>query len=181
MKNYNTGNNGYNFLYSTATERFQVGIELLIAGKIARHILHIKSISKRLLLVTIDCNPKITIICAYTPREEASASNKDTFYNNLTDCLRDILLHNFIVLMGDLNARVESSNTHLKAVERYTYHQLSNDNGNRLKDLCEANNMSIATTRKPHPNRHKWSCQHPNGNKAQLDHAILRRKWISSH
>ena len=61
----------------------------MIAEKIPRHILHIKSISKRLLLVTINCNPKITIICAYTPTEEASASNKDTFYNNLTDCLLD--------------------------------------------------------------------------------------------
>ena len=166
----------YNIVYCTAAERFQGGIGLLIAEKIARHILHIKSISKRLLLVTINCSPKITIICAYTPTEEASASNKDTFYNNLTDCLLDITLHNFIVLMGDLNARVDSSNTHLKAVGRYTYHQLSNDNGNRLIDLCEANNMSIATTRKPHPNRHKWSWQCPNGNKAQLDHVILRRK-----
>ena len=92
-----------------------------------------------------------------------------TFYNNLTDCLRDIPLHNFIVLMGDL-ARVESSDQHLKAVGRQAYHQVSNDNGNRLKGLCEANNMFLAATRKPYPNRHKWSSQHPNGNKAQLNH-----------
>ena len=93
-----------------------------------------------------------------------------TFYNNLTDCLRDIPLHNFIVLMGDLNARVESSDTHLKAVGRYAYHQVSNDNGNRLIGLCEANNVFLAAIRKPYPNRHKWSSQHPNGNKAQLNH-----------
>ena len=40
--------------------------------------------------------------------------------------------------------------------------------------------MCIATTRKPHPNRHKWSRQHPNGNKVQLDYVILTRKWINS-
>ena len=40
--------------------------------------------------------------------------------------------------------------------------------------------MCIATTRKPHPDRYKWNWQHPNGNKAQSDHAILRGKWISS-
>ena len=40
--------------------------------------------------------------------------------------------------------------------------------------------MCIAATRKPHPDRHKWSWQHPNGNKAQLDNAILRGKWIST-
>ena len=29
--------------------------------------------------------------------------------------------------MGDLNARIGSSDTHLKAVGRYTYHQVFND------------------------------------------------------
>ena len=40
--------------------------------------------------------------------------------------------------------------------------------------------MCITTTRKPHPGRNKWSWQHPNGNKAQLEHVILRGKRISS-
>ena len=71
--------------------------------------------------------------------------------------------------MGDINARVESSDKHLRAVGSYAYYQVSNDNGNRIIDLCEANNMCFGTTRKPHPNRHKWTLQHPNGSKAQLD------------
>ena len=66
---------GYNFVCSTAIERSQEGTGLL---EIARHILYIKSISNRLLLVTINCNPKITIICAYATTEEASASEKAT-------------------------------------------------------------------------------------------------------
>ena len=92
---------------------------MLIAEKTTRHILHIKSTSNRVLIVTIDYNPKITIICTYAPTEEAPVGEKDTFYDNLTDCLCDISLHNFIVLMGDLSARVGSSDTHLKAVGRY--------------------------------------------------------------
>ena len=172
--------NGYHFIYSTATERSQGGIGILITDKIAKNILHIKSISNRILLVTINCNPKITILCTYAPTEEASTIDKDTFYNNLTDCIRDIPLHNFVVLMGDINARIGPSNTHIKTVGRYPYHKETNDNGSRLIGLCEANNMCIATTRKPPPDRHKWSWQHPNGNKAQLDHVILRGKWINS-
>ena len=110
-----------------------------------------------MLLVTINCNPKITIFCTYAPTEEASATDKDTFYNNLTDCIQDVPLHNFVVLMGDLNARIGPSNAHLKTIGRHPYHKETNDNGNRLIDLCEANNMCIATTRKPHLDRHKWS------------------------
>ena len=78
--------------------------------------------------------------------------------------------------MGDLNAIIEPSNTHIKTVGRYPCHKETNGNGSRLIDLCEANNMCIATTRKPHPDRRKWSWQHQNGNKAQSDHVILRGK-----
>ena len=100
--------------------------------------------------------------------------------NNLTDCIRKVPLHNFVVLLGDLNARKGPSIAHLKTIGRYPYHEETNDNGNRLFDLCEANNMCIATTRKLHPGRHKWSWQHPNGNKARPDHVILGGKWINS-
>ena len=82
--------------------------------------------------------------------------------------------------MGDLIARIGPSNAHLETIGRHPYHKETNDNGNRLIDLCEANNMCIVTTRKSHPDRHKWSWQHPNGSKAQLDHVILRGKWINS-
>ena len=82
--------------------------------------------------------------------------------------------------MGDFNARIGSSDSHLKVVGKHAYHQETNNNGARLIHLCEANNMCIATTRKPHPNRHKWSWQQPNGNKAQKNHILLKGKWINS-
>ena len=132
--------NGYHFIYSTATKRSQGGVGLLITHKTAKNILHVQSISNRILLDTINCNPKITIICTYAPTEEASATDKDTFYNNLTDCIRDVPLHNFVVVMGELNARIGPSNANLKTIGRHPYHKETNDNGNRLIDLCEANN-----------------------------------------
>ena len=94
-------------MYSTATERSQGVIGLLITDKVTKNILHIKNISNRILLHTINCNPKIKIICTQAPTEEASATDKGTFYNNCTDCIRDVPLHNFVVLMGDLNATIK--------------------------------------------------------------------------
>ena len=57
--------------------------------------------------------------------------------------------------MGDLNSRIASSNTYLKAVGRYTYGQVSSNNAKRLIDILEANITCIGTTRDPHPNRPK--------------------------
>ena len=102
------------------------------------------------------------MICTYAPTEEASTTDKDTFYNNLTDWTREVPLHNFVVLLGDLNARIGPSNAHLKTIGRYPYPKETNGNGNRLINLCEANNMCITTTRKLHPGRHKRSWQHSN-------------------
>ena len=48
--------------------------------------------------------------------------------------------------MGDLNARVGASDTNLRAAGRHLYDQVSNDDGKTLIDLCEADNMCIATT-----------------------------------
>ena len=48
--------NGYHFIYSTVTERSQGGIGILVTDKIAKNILHIKSISNEyylLLLIVI--------------------------------------------------------------------------------------------------------------------------------
>ena len=115
--------NGYYFIYRTVTEGSQGEISLLITDKSAKKILHIKNISNQILLVTINCNLKITIICIYASTEEASATDKDTFYNNLTDCIRDVPLHNFVVLLSDLNVRIGPSNAHLKIIGRYPYHR----------------------------------------------------------
>ena len=77
--------------------------------------MHIKNISNRVLLVTI--NRKITIIRTYAPTEEGSATDRETFYNSLTDCIREVPLHNLVVLLGDLNARIGPSNHILRPLE----------------------------------------------------------------
>ena len=45
--------NGYHFIYSTATKRSPGGVGLLITHKIAKNILHVTSISNRILLIVI--------------------------------------------------------------------------------------------------------------------------------
>ena len=122
---------------------------------IINHFYKWKNKSNQILLVTIDCNPKITIICTYAPAEQASTPDKDTFYNNLTGCICDVPFDNFKILLGDFNARIGPSNAHLKTIGRYPCNKETNGNGNRLTDLCEANNICITTTRKQDPNRHK--------------------------
>ena len=96
---------------------------MLTAEKIARHLLHVKCTSNRPLQATIACSAKVTIICS---TEEASS----------TDRIFSTTSHSpwhstsqFILLMGDHNGRIWSSGAHPKSTRRYTYHQVTSDNG----------------------------------------------------
>ena len=122
------------------------------------------------------------MISAYAPTENADNDEKEHFYSDLSNYLQSRPLHNLVVTLGDFNARIgrDAMNYHSKVIGKYAYHQESNDNGNRLIDFCESTNMNLATTRQPHPNRHQWTWKHPNGHKAQLDHVLIRGKWINS-
>jgi len=77
----------------------------------------------------------------------------------------------------------ESDKTHIcspRVVGRYTYHLATNDNDRRLVDLCEFNNLQPARLKRPQPIKRQWAWEHTEGNKSQLDHILIRGKWINS-
>ena len=84
--------------------------------------------------------------------------------------------------MGDFNARIgqDSADTSPRTCGKYTFHDTTSNNGERLLSLCESTQMRIASTFKPHKPTHQWTWQHPNGSKAQLDHILIKGKWINS-
>ena len=47
----------------------------------------------------------LTVIEAYAPTEEAEDSVKEEFYNALQATLDTVARHDFIILMGDFNAK----------------------------------------------------------------------------
>ena len=107
---------------------------------------------------------------------------KEQFYGDLSQFILSVPLHNFLVVVGDFNARIgfDSHMTSAAAVGRYAYHDTTNVNGQKLAELCEVANLFSALHKQPHKRCHMWTWQHPNGAKAQLDHVLMRRRWINS-
>ena len=62
---------------------------------------------------------------------------------------------------------------------RYMYHEAMN-NVTRLLDLCQNYCFQPAHKRFPHRTGRLWTRQHSSGSPAQLDHILLRSKWINS-
>ena len=129
------------------------------------------------------CNPVINIIATYALTETSSDQEKEQFYNDLNDSITSIPQHNFVVIAGDFNAPIGSNSheTSPSLIGSYMYHDQTNTNGQYLIDFYEEQNLISAFHRQPHKRNHMWTWEHPNvRSKAQIDHILIRKKWINS-
>ena len=80
------------------------------------------------------------IISAYAPTETADDAAEEIFYEDLKELRLSIPQHTIIIIAGDFNARLgrDSHLTNSKIVGNCCFHNSTNDNGQRLIDLCEA-------------------------------------------
>ena len=98
---------------------------------------------------------EIAILAVYGPTDDSSAAEKDYFMNTLQDEITKIKQNYEIIIAGDLNGRVGKREND-KTVGRFG-EQISNDNGERLIDLCELNDLKITNGFFEHKNIRKYT------------------------
>ncbi|CAF4531784.1 unnamed protein product, partial [Rotaria sp. Silwood2] len=111
----------------------------------------------------------------------------DKFYNDLQDTLKDICAKDMIIIMGDLNARVgqdqqKQRQQHVirSGVGPFTV-DIENENGSKLIDFCEMNNIIISNTFFKHKLMHQTSWMHPRTKKwHMIDYTLVNKKFRSS-
>ena len=134
------------------------------------------------MLTTFRSNPEINILSVYAPTENATDSGKDSFYADLERCIHSLPNHNLVLVSADLNARVGADNHAVspRAIGRHCYHSDTNDNGEILVALCESLSLRPAQHRFSQPSRRQWTWTHSSVSKAQIDHILIRSKWVNS-
>jgi len=100
----------------------------------------------RIIATHINGNPKLCIISAYAPTETSSTTAKNNFYEDLKELILAIPPHTVLMLTGDFNARIgkDSYETNPRIVGPACYYENTNDNGQRMIELCEATDLRIA-------------------------------------
>ncbi|XP_038063001.1 craniofacial development protein 2-like [Patiria miniata] len=108
--------------------------------------------------------------------------DKDDFYTSLTDYLDQVKRHKLHLVLGDFNARVwlYSHLSHPEVIGGYCHHNTTNDNGERLVNLCQEHKMRPAQMKFPQPRSRQWTWSHPAGSVYHLDHILINSKWINS-
>lgn len=80
-------------------------------------------------MAEFDGNPGSTVIIVYSPTNVSPSEEAEKFYEDLRNVLRDVPAHNFLMVLGILNARLGREDV------LFTYHDTTNRNGALLAEL----------------------------------------------
>ena len=169
------------FILASASDRGVGGVGLYLSNRIAKFQCSCQKVSDRILVAAFEGNPTLNVIAAYAPTNLAETGIKDAFFDQLRKTIDSFPPHDLVVVAGDLNARIGHQPTS-RMVGPFVYHNSNNDNGDKLLHLCEATCMYIVQSRFPQPTGRLWTWMKPGKNlfTAQLDHILIRSKWINS-
>ena len=150
------------------------GVGIVLNNDSLNCLLSAENISSRILVLNFTGNPKTTIICCYSSHTQSSEDDVVSFYEELSEVMKQIPAHNVVFLCGDFNAQLGSDKV------LHSYHQQTNRNGEYLSTFMESFDLVAANTRFQKQSRKLWSCQYPNGSRGQIDFIIVRRKWFKT-
>ena len=175
---------GHTILYSGRDDNQHLNGVALILSKKAKHtLIEWKPLGERLLKARFNSKfAKMTVIVCYAPQEDKSVEEKEEFYEKLNETVQETPRHDVIIALGDLNAKVGQDNSSReRTFGKEGLNQETNDNGERLIDFCEENNLIIGGTLFKHREIHKYTWTSPDGKtKNQIDHIMINKKWRTS-
>lgn len=121
------------------------------------------------------------MINVYAPTEYAETKIKDEFYEQIEVLLEATPKEDTTILLGDLNAQIGQEEYIKPVAGRYTIHNITNDNGQRLCELANKAGMIISSTKYQHPFKHKitWMAPGQRGY-SQIDHILINKRMQSA-
>ena len=161
--------------WRNSAQASQGGVGLLLGPKARKALLKVRSISSRVLIAEFDGNPKTSVIVVYSPTNCAEEDKVKEFYDILRNTISDVLVHNFLVVMGDFNARLGSEKV------PFTFHDMTNRNGIYMAELLAEFGLIATNTQFRKKKGKLWTFRdRASDSLRQLDYILVRRKWRNS-
>ena len=124
---------------------------------------------------------KLIIIQIYAPAEDHNEESKESYYEQLQCICQKIPKYDLLIVMGDFNAKIRNDNKGYEDILGIHGIGVLNDNGQRLIDFCQLNDLVIGGSLFQHKDIHKTTWTASNGLiKNQIDHFCIKRKFRRS-
>ena len=158
------------------------GVAVVLRKGMEKSLLDWKPVSSRLVKARQRGRQiNITLIQCYAPTNDREDAVKDAFHRQLQVEVDAVPRHDLTIVMGDLNAKVAIDNMYCERAMGKHGCGTRNENGERLVDFCNVNNLVIGGTLFPHQDIHKLTWRSPNGrDKNQFDHLMISGTWKRS-
>ena len=125
--------------------RAREGVALLLSEWMGNKVVEWKEVSSRLMWVRVRMGRECwAFVSAYGPGCERSEEERDEFWNDLTRCVDGLSTRNYVVVLGDLNARVGDGEVE-GVVGKYGVPG-ENESGERLLDMCVEQELVIGNS-----------------------------------
>ena len=150
------------------------GVGFLLSPRIQKSLLAVEKTNSRIVVLHVNGNPKLSVISCYSPTNVSSDEDKAAFYTALSKTISSVPPHNMLAVCGDFNAKLSGDDA------GFTYHEKTNDNGERLLDLIDQHQLIIANCRFRKAASKLWTYECPKRGKHQIDFVLWRKKWANS-
>ena len=152
------------------------GMGLMLSPRARRALRSVRQHTARILVAEFEGNPVTTVMCVYSPTNVAHhATEVEEFYIALRSAIQQTPAHNFLVILGDFNARLGPEDA------PFPYHSSTNTNGEHLSALLMEQGLLAANTLFRKRMGKRWTFRDRGTNVLrQLDYILVRRKWRSS-
>lgn len=168
----------YIMIYSGVKQqqRAAAGVAILVDKKWKTKIQDYTIINERILQIRLKVERgNLTVIAVYAP-EENRKEESEKFYNSLQETLEKINKNDYMIIGGDLNARI--GNRPIEGVVGTNGESTLNENGKLLREFATHNRLKITNSffRKKDIHKYTWTAR---GSKSIIDYIIVNNKLSS--
>ena len=151
------------------------GVGLMVSPRARKALRSVHQHTDRILVCEFEGNPVTTVMSVYSPTNTTPDEVVEEFYNELGAAIQRVPAHNFLVILGDFNARLGPEDA------PFTFHSETNRNGGHLSALLTEHGLLATNTLFRKRMGKRWTFQNRgSGMFCQLDYILVRRKWRSS-
>ena len=161
--------------------RAREGVALLVSDRVREKVVEWKEVSSRVMWVKVKWGREVWVfVSAYGPGCERSEDEREEFWRSLGECIESLGRGCYVVVMGDLNARVGNEVVE-NVVGRYGVPG-RNESGVKLLELCMEQELVVGNTlfKKKDINKYTW-CRVAGGrmiDRALMDYVLIDRRVI---
>ncbi|KAJ3593132.1 hypothetical protein NHX12_005469 [Muraenolepis orangiensis] len=143
------------------------GVGLMVSPRARRALRRVQQHTDRILVADFEGNPVTTVMSVYSPTNAAPVEDVEKFYDELRTAIHHVPAHNFLVILGDFNARLGPEDA------PFTYHNNTNRNGEYLSALLMEHELLAANTLFRKRMGKRWTFQdRASGMLRQLDYIL---------